>query len=184
MNSHGQRFNERTDARIDICGEANQVIERERYEIGHSSRRVDSVKAEVAADVRIAGAADKTVPAGDQRVGCDVFSHFKFIRVRPQLHDAAAKFMTEREGRFGARMQARENAQIGAAHSTCFDLNQGFFGLWGGCVDLNGLDAVRAEVAGSKHIGISRVSLYVTAGTGTIFTALTNARFDSEPYCV
>lgn len=72
----------------------------------------------------IAGAADKAVPARDERVCCDALSYLEFIRVRPELHDTTAKFMTEGERRFGARMQPGKDAQVGATHSAGLDLNQ------------------------------------------------------------
>ena len=53
--------------------------------------------------------------------------------------------MTERERRLSARMQSGKDSQIGAAHTACFDLNQGFIGLRLRCIDRDGLDAMRAD---------------------------------------
>jgi hypothetical protein len=106
VDGYGERLNQRAGLRVHTRSEANQILQRKRNEIGHTSWGIDSIEAQIAADVRVAGSADQTMPAGDKRVCRDALSYFEFIRVGANFHYAAAKLVTEGERRFGAWMQA------------------------------------------------------------------------------
>lgn len=113
--------------------------------VGHATVTIDADQAQVGADMRDAVATGVAVAAGDQRVGHHSVAH-REARVRRCLLDAADEFVAQHQGRLGAGVLARVDADVGAADTAVAHANLDGAGPLGGLGYLGDLDLSGAGI--------------------------------------